>query len=74
MFFFMVDYIDFWLALAISFQDNFHRRREETFIWIKLQRYDMLWNHVLTIVDQRNIHCNCYIKNFKVWETIAVII
>jgi len=29
---FMVDYIKFRLALAISFQGNFHTRCEETFI------------------------------------------
>ena len=33
------------------------------FQWTKLQWYNMYWNLVLTIVDQRNIHCNCYIKN-----------
>ena len=29
---FMIDYIKFWLALAISFQGNFHTRCEETFV------------------------------------------
>ena len=71
---FMIDYIKIRLDLAISFKGNFHTQREETFIWTKLQWYNMFWNIVLTIVDKGNIHCNCYIKNFKVWETIAVII
>ena len=52
--------------IAISFQGNFQ--------WTKLKWYNSFWNLVVTIVDQRNIHCNCYIKNFQVWETIAVII
>jgi len=29
---FMIDYIKFRLALAISFQGNVHTRREETFL------------------------------------------
>ena len=29
---FMIDYMEFRLALAFSFQGNFHMRREETFI------------------------------------------
>ena len=48
---FMVDYIKFRLALAISFQGNFHMRCEASFIWTKLQWYNTFWNLVLTIVD-----------------------
>ena len=39
---FMIDYIKFRSALDISFQGNFHTRREETFIWTKLQWYNTL--------------------------------
>ena len=59
---FMLDYIKFRLTLAISFQGNFHTRCEETFN--ELNSTDIIRSEILTIVDQRNIHWNCYIKNF----------
>ena len=47
---FLYDWLQFPLALAISFQGNFHIWREDTFIWTKLLLYITFWNLVLTIV------------------------
>ena len=60
-------FIKFRLALAISFKGNFHMRREETFIWTKLQWLDTFWNIVLTSVDKRNIHCKLLLYQ-KLWS------
>ena len=51
---FMIDFITFRLALAISFQGNVHTRCEETFN--ELNSTDIIRSEILTIVDQRNIH------------------
>ena len=66
---------DYLLFMFFSFfpRQCSHLARK-TFKWIKFQWYNTFRNLALTIVDYRNIHCNCYMKDFEVWETIAVII
>jgi len=58
-----------WLyKISVSFSHLFPRPCSHAlwrnFQWTKLQWCNSFWNLVLTIVDQSNIHCNCYIKNF----------
>ena len=60
------DYLLFMIDYQISFQGNFHMQRDETLLWTKLQWFNMFRNILLTIVDKRNFHRNCYIKNFEV--------
>ena len=42
----MIDYIQFWLALAISFQGNVHTQREDTFS--KLNSSDIIRSETLS--------------------------
>jgi len=47
---------------------------EETFCELQFSNYTKFLNVFVTGADKQSLHCYCYIQNYQVWETSAVLI